>query len=222
MDARLHDPGEVDAALVQLAFQLAIGAVRKFGGVPAELAPVLAPRLPVEVEREVVDRDVFRTIGVDELQQLVLVDAPLAVGEAHRPLRKQRRWAAESRQCGEQLMWLTDDDVEIHRRLCWSRVRRLCLRFDDETRKARIRLRLSVRKRFAKIHVAVAAHQHAIARGTPYERCAGMTLFASLGSLVALAQQAGCGRLGGIETVDAIHGIAHGMHEGDPVIAQSA
>lgn len=67
VDARLHDADQVHAEAGELAAELAARTVGKLTDVPAELSVViLTPGLPVEVEREGIERDVPRAVAAHD------------------------------------------------------------------------------------------------------------------------------------------------------------
>src|SRR6185437_14473001 len=90
VDARLHDADEVYALPLELPAQLAARAIGKLPRIPAEFpVPVLSPGLPVEVELKGIEGNVLGPVRADVLEELLLVDAPLAVDEAQGPFRKE-------------------------------------------------------------------------------------------------------------------------------------
>src|SRR6185312_16131142 len=77
MDTRLHDADEVHSESGELAIQFAARPVGKLARVPAELAVIIpTPGLPIEVERERIERDVARAVAAHGLEQARLIDAP--------------------------------------------------------------------------------------------------------------------------------------------------
>src|SRR5690348_18050446 len=102
VDARFHDADEMDPGSLELRGELAARAVGKLLSVPAKLPVlILSPCLPVEIELEGIERNVLGAVGLHVLQQLLLVDPPLAVDEAQGPFGKERSMAAQIRDGGE-------------------------------------------------------------------------------------------------------------------------